>query len=67
MDMSFGVGITIGNNLRIGVMGYNARTEVADFILQALQDGMEYCRKNKDVKVQGYDHLNSVELIGDKK
>lgn len=42
MDVSFGIGPTANKGLRVGVMGYNARPEVVDYILEVLEDALRY-------------------------
>lgn len=33
--------------LRVGFMGYNARSDAVKYFLQVLEESMEYIRKNK--------------------
>jgi len=41
--VGFGIGPTANKALRIGAMGYNARPEVVDYILEILEDGIKFC------------------------
>lgn len=46
--ISFGVGPTKNKVLRFGFMGCNAKPVVVDYVLDALKNGLEYCRNNSD-------------------
>ncbi|KAF2879809.1 hypothetical protein ILUMI_26336 [Ignelater luminosus] len=45
--IGFGIGPTTNKALRVGMMGYNARPEVVNYILKVLEDGIRYCRSSE--------------------
>lgn len=38
-----GIGPTLFKAVRLGTMGYNARPEAVDYLLEVLDDGLRYC------------------------
>ncbi|KAK3531429.1 hypothetical protein QTP70_020516, partial [Hemibagrus guttatus] len=47
MEMTGGLGPSIGLVLRVGLMGYNCNTFNADKVLAALADALKHCKKHK--------------------
>nr|XP_061795614.1 alanine--glyoxylate aminotransferase-like [Nerophis lumbriciformis] len=47
MEMTGGLGPSIGMVMRIGLMGYNCETTNADMALSALADALKNCKKSK--------------------
>ncbi|XP_011158548.1 serine--pyruvate aminotransferase, mitochondrial [Solenopsis invicta] len=47
IEISGGLGPTVGKILRVGLMGINARTQIVHRVLFALQDGLQYSLKTK--------------------
>lgn len=46
VEISHGLGPTVGKLLRVGLMGVNARTYIVDRVLTALNDGLQYAKIN---------------------
>ncbi|CAL8366759.1 unnamed protein product [Boreogadus saida] len=47
MEMTGGLGPSIGMVMRIGLMGYNCKKSNADMALHALEDALKNCKKSK--------------------
>ncbi|XP_064418159.1 alanine--glyoxylate aminotransferase isoform X2 [Latimeria chalumnae] len=47
IEITGGLGPSIGMVMRIGLMGYNSTKANADLALEALKDALHHCRKNK--------------------
>lgn len=47
IEISGGLGPTVGKILRVGLMGINAQTRIVDRILSALRDGLQHAVKAK--------------------
>jgi len=47
IEISGGLGPTVGKILRIGLMGVNAQTLIVDRVLSALHDGLQHALKAK--------------------
>ncbi|XP_006637739.1 alanine--glyoxylate and serine--pyruvate aminotransferase a [Lepisosteus oculatus] len=47
MEITGGLGPSIGMVLRVGLMGYNCNKTNADHVLQALGDALKHCHKSK--------------------
>ncbi|XP_071553743.1 alanine--glyoxylate aminotransferase [Temnothorax nylanderi] len=47
IEISRGLGPTVGKILRVGLMGVNAQTSIVDRVLSALQDGLQHALKAK--------------------
>ncbi|GAA6097558.1 alanine--glyoxylate and serine--pyruvate aminotransferase b [Tachysurus ichikawai] len=47
MEMTGGLGPSIGLVMRVGLMGYNCSTINADKVLAALADTLKHCKKHK--------------------
>lgn len=46
MQISFGIGPSGGNNIRVGFMGYNARSEVVHYFLRIFKETIAFLRSN---------------------
>lgn len=46
IETGFGIGPTWNLAIRVGIMGYNARPEVVDYLLKALQESVEFHRSS---------------------
>ncbi|MBN3277688.1 SPYA protein, partial [Polyodon spathula] len=47
MEITGGLGPSVGMVLRVGLMGYNCTKANADLVLQALGDALQHCHKSK--------------------
>ncbi|XP_066565234.1 alanine--glyoxylate and serine--pyruvate aminotransferase a [Amia ocellicauda] len=47
MEITGGLGPSVGKVLRVGLMGYNCSKSNADLVLQALGDALKHCHKSK--------------------
>ncbi|XP_033895064.3 alanine--glyoxylate aminotransferase-like [Acipenser ruthenus] len=47
MEITGGLGPSVGMVLRVGLMGYNCTKANADLVLQALGDALQHCQKSK--------------------
>ncbi|MGH0175352.1 UNVERIFIED_CONTAM: hypothetical protein FKN15_070512 [Acipenser sinensis] len=47
IEITGGLGPSVGMVLRVGLMGYNCTKANADLVLQALGDALQHCHKNK--------------------
>lgn len=43
-----GIGPTQGKALRIGFLAQNAKPDLVEFVVDALEDGIRYCRSKKE-------------------
>jgi len=47
IEISGGLGPTVGKILRVGLMGVNAQISIVDRVLSALHDGLQHALKAK--------------------
>lgn len=52
MLSAFAFGPAAGNNLRVGILGYNARPEVVKYFLRILKESIEFIRNGSCKEVE---------------
>ncbi|XP_018567535.1 serine--pyruvate aminotransferase, mitochondrial-like [Anoplophora glabripennis] len=47
IELGMGIGPTLEKALRIGFLAQNAKPDLVEFVVSALEDGINYCRSRK--------------------
>lgn len=48
-EISFGIGPTINQVLRLGLLGINATPKMANYVVELLREAIEYCKNNPHI------------------